>query len=233
MTRHKRGGKPLMTEHPFRLVKYDKSAGRKRARHPLGKLDSSRFSKYLTVSHPAPEALPALIALAKSSIPGLTDVDSVRAVLDNNPDCIWAISRNRKNVSGPAAAEGFVAMLFLNNVGLYQLATNTLDTRNPDLEVLAGPEERPAALYIWAIYAPGVLAGAVPLVLESLNTPRLEGVDLFTRPNTQDGVRFKRNPRFEKRVRRSVRSMYRVFMYSPEVRTLCTILTKAMRISAN
>ena len=179
-----------MTEHPFRLVKTDSSAWQGRAKHPLGELDYERLSKYLTVFQPNREELAALIERAKSSIPGLTDIDAVCRVLDISPGCVWAISRNRKSRSGNPVPEGFVAMLFLNKLGLYQLATGSLNSGNPGPEVLARPDERPAGLYTWAVYAPGVLAGGVPIVLNELNIPRFEGVDLYSRPNTPDGVRF-------------------------------------------
>jgi len=127
---------------------------------------------------------------ARASIPGLTDTAAVRRVIDCNPDCMWVIARKRKFDPDFPMGDGFIAMLPLTKMGLYQLATNTLDTRNPDPKFLAGPNERPAGIYIWATFAPGTLAGGVALFMEQMEAPAYAGVDLFTRPNTPDGFRF-------------------------------------------
>jgi len=180
-----------MTEHPFRLVKADADIPRDEARHPLGKLDSSRIAKHLMVFHPTAEELDGLMDRARASIPGMTSNAAIRVVIAHNPSCIWAIGRNRKMRAGSVRkGDGFIAMLYLNKLGLQQLADSTLNTQAPDESVLAKPGTRPAGIYIWATFAPGVLAGAVALVLEGLDTPDLAGVNLYTRPNTPAGFRF-------------------------------------------
>src|SRR5215471_1087200 len=179
-----------MTEHPMELIRHPDQTRDLKARHPLGQLDSDIFSKHLVVFRPDEKALDALVDKARASIPGLTDNEIVRRVWRYNRDAIWAIARKRKFNPAAPAGDGFIAFLFLNKVGLYQLATNTLDTRTPDLKLLAGPHERPAGIYIWATYAPGILAGAVAPVLKELEAPNYAGVDLYTRPNTEVGVRF-------------------------------------------
>jgi len=142
------------------------------------------------VFRPDEKGLDGLVEKARASIPGLTDTAVVRGVWQHNQDSIWAIARKRKFKADAPVGDGFIAFLFLNKAGLYQLATNTLDTHRPDIRLLAGPNERPAGIYIWATYAPGVLAGAVAPVLRELEAPNYAGVDLYTRPNTALGVRF-------------------------------------------
>src|SRR5258708_10264993 len=127
---------------------------------------------------------------ARQSLPGLTDVGAVQRVMDRNPDCMWAISRKRKFNPAVPNGDGFIAMLPLNKKGLFQLATNPMNTCNPDPDLLTGPNERPAGIYIWATFAPGSLAGGVALFMEEMEAPNYVGVDLFTRPNTSDGFRF-------------------------------------------
>nr|TFG52336.1 MAG: GNAT family N-acetyltransferase [Hyphomicrobiales bacterium] len=178
-----------MTEHPFRLVQSEARASNREPKHALAKLDSSRFAKYLTVFHPNPDEIDGLMDIARANIPGMTSNAVIRAVLEHNHKCIWAISRNRKNLEGKGA-EGFIAMLYLNKLGLHQLASGTLNTATPQRSAMVGPGERPAGIYIWATYAPGVLAGAVSLILEGLESPELAGVNLYTRPNTDAGYRF-------------------------------------------
>src|SRR4029077_4738832 len=114
----------------------------------------------------------------------------VRAVVQHNPDCMWAIARKHRHAAGVPIGDGFIAMLPLTKLGLYQLATNTFDTRNPDKTLLTRPGERPAGIYIWCTYAPGPLAAAVALLQDELNTPQYRGVNVYTRPNTHDGFRF-------------------------------------------
>jgi len=179
-----------MTEHSLELVRASQKERTREPKHPLGKLDAERLSRHLTLFRPSDTDIDTLMTIAAQAIPGITSADIVRKVVEYNPDCMMAISRNRKFNDGPPAPEGFVALLFLREAGLKQLAANILDTANPDLSLLAPPGEKPAGIYVWATYAPGVLAGGVALALAKVNHPPYDGVDVFTRPNTEDGRRF-------------------------------------------
>lgn len=179
-----------MTEHPLELIRARGRTTEEKPRHPLENLDSSLFSKHLVLFRPTEDVLRSVMEKARQSIPGLTDVEAVQRVIEHNPDCMWAISRKRKFNPAAPTGDGFIAMLPLNKKGLFQLATNTLNTRNPDPALLTGPNERPAGIYIWAAFAPGTLAGGVALFMEEMGAPNYVGVDLFTRPNTPDGFRF-------------------------------------------
>ena len=179
-----------MTEHPLEFIRARGRESEANPKHPLGKLDSSRISKLLTIFRPNEAVMKALLATARTRIPGMTDDETVCGVLRHNPNCIWAISRNHKYDPTAPEGEGFIALLPLKKSALLQLATNTLDTGHPDLAQVTRPGERPAGIYVWATYAPGVLAAAVALVLDKLECPDYAGVDLFTRPNTPAGYRF-------------------------------------------
>jgi predicted GNAT family N-acyltransferase len=179
-----------MTEHPLELFRAPGIPVEAKPRHPLGALDSSKFAKHLLVFRPNPEALADLMERARLTIPGLTDTSVVERIVRYNQDSMWAIARKRKFDPGVPFGEGFFAFLHLNKKGLYQLAANALDTRNPDVALLAAPGERPAGIYTWAALAPGLLAGGISLVLEQLETPRYAGVDIYSRPNTDEGFRF-------------------------------------------
>jgi predicted GNAT family N-acyltransferase len=176
-----------MTEHPLELVT---GRGAGKPRHHLGELDSTRLSKHLVVFRQDEKGLDALTDKARASIPGLTSNSIVRGVWKHNQDAIWAIQRKHKFNPAAPAGDGFIAFLFLNKAGLYQLATNTLDTQNPDLRFLARPNERPAGIYVWAVYAPGILAGGVAPIFRELDAPSYAGVDLYTSAVTPDGARF-------------------------------------------
>src|SRR5258705_6139399 len=170
-----------MTEHPLQLIRGPASTRSARPRHPLGELDSSIFSRHLVVFRPDENGLDGLVDRARAAIPGLTDNAIVRKVWRHNRDSIWAIARKRKYNPANPIGDGFIAFLFLNQTGLYQLATGNLHTADPDLSLLCGPHERPAGIYIWATYAPGVLAGAVAPLLRELEAPNYAGIDLYTR----------------------------------------------------
>lgn len=120
----------------------------------------------------------------------MTDDSIVESVVGFNPDCLWAIARRRGYNQDAPVGEGFVAMLPLTAAGLMHMGAGTFDTRNPDLKLLARPGERPAGIYIWATFAPGVLAAGVALFMKQMASPLYRGVDIYTRPNTPDGFRF-------------------------------------------
>jgi predicted GNAT family N-acyltransferase len=179
-----------MTEHPLELFRAQPKVVEAKPKHPLGAIDSNRFAKHLVVFKPTEEALADLMVKGRASIPGLTDISVVQRILKHNPNSMWAIARKRKYDPSVPFGDGFFAFLHLNRKGLLQLATNTLDTSNPDLTLLAGPNERPAGIYTWAALAPGMLAGGISLVLQQLETDTFAGVDIFSRPNTEEGFRF-------------------------------------------
>ena len=179
-----------MTQHPLQLVRSTENTAPRTARHPLGELDADRVAKHLVLFRPRIEAVSELIGRARSKIPGMTDDSIVENVVAYNPDCLWAIAkRSRYNADNPVG-EGFVAMLPLTASGLRLLGAGTFDTRSPDLKHLARPHERPAGIYIWATFAPGVLAAGVALFMKQMASPLYRGVDIYTRPNTPDGFRF-------------------------------------------
>jgi hypothetical protein len=179
-----------MTEHPLELVRRDPSTGSKKPRHPLGELDAERVAKHLVLFNPTGAALEALLAKARERIPGMTDNQIVQKVIKHNSDCLWAVARKRQWDPANPVGEGFIAMLPLTENGLKLLATNTLDTRDPDLRHVVPEGKRPAGIYIWATFAPGTLAAGVALFMQQMASPLYSGINLYTRPNTADGRRF-------------------------------------------
>lgn len=180
-----------MTEHPLRLVREnDHTVKPEKGKHDLGGLDSAKFAKRLVLFRADPSMLDNLLDLARPHIPGMADGDVVRKVLRHNPDCVWVVSR--KHGFDPAApiGEGFIAMLPLTAKGLHRLATKAFNGADPDLALIAKPGERPAGLYMWATYAPGILAGGISLFMDEVASAPYDGVNLYSRPNTPEGVRY-------------------------------------------
>lgn len=180
-----------MTEHPLRLVRENLEAVKQeKTKHPLGSLDSTKYAKHLVLFRAKPSMLDGLIRLASPHIPGMANSQTVRKVLMHNPDCVWVVARRRKFDPSAPVGEGFIAMLPLTAKGLYRLATKTIDGSDPDLNLISKPGERPAGIYIWGTYAPGSLVGGVSLFMNEMNAAPYDGVNLYTRPNTEDGFRF-------------------------------------------
>jgi predicted GNAT family N-acyltransferase len=178
-----------MTEHSLQLVRSTENTAPRTAKHPLGELNADRVAKHLVLFRPPTDTVEDLVGRARARIPGMTDMSTVYGVIGHNPDCLWAIARRGRYNQG-GRGEGFIAMLPLTAAGLIHLGAGTLDTRNPDLRLLTKPGERPAGIYIWATFAPGVLAAGVALFMKQMDAPLYRGVNLYTRPNTPDGFRF-------------------------------------------
>ena len=190
-----------MTEHPLRLVRKSPEATRAdKAKHPLGELNSTKYAKHLVLFRATPAMVGRLVELANAHIPGMASADSVLKVLAHNPDCVWAVARKQRFNPARPEGEGFFAMLPLTSKGLFRLATKNFNGADPDLSLIAKPGEKSAGLYMWGTYAPGSLAVGISLLMDQLAVPPYDGVNLYSRPNTPEGVRYnealglKRNP---------------------------------------
>ena len=176
-----------MTEHPLRLLR---PTPPEQAKHQLDKLDSGKIAKHLVLFRATCDMLDHLLSLANPHIPGLAGAAIVGAVLRHNPDCVWAVARKRNFDPAAPVGEGFFAMLPLTAKGLHRLATRTFNGADPDLSLIAKPSEKPAGLYMWATFAPGPLATGISLFMDQLALPPYDGVNLYSRPNTPEGVHY-------------------------------------------
>src|SRR6202140_1411975 len=143
-----------------------------------------------TVIFPVDAAgIASLMDAAREDIPGLTTNAIVQAVANHNPDTFWAIAkRDHFDIASPKG-EGFLAVLPLTHEGTRRLLDGRLDTRNPDISFVARQSERPAGIYVLALPAKGTLVAAIPLVLQKISTPLCQGVNLYSRPLTKEGLR--------------------------------------------
>jgi predicted GNAT family N-acyltransferase len=180
-----------MTEHPLRLVRKNVDLlPKKVGRHLLGQLDSSKYAKHLLLFRAEQSMLDHLVALASPHIPGMAGSDVVRKVFAHNPDCVWVLARKRKFNHDRPSGEGFIAILPLNAKGLHRLATKNFNGADPDLSLVTKQGEKPAGIYMWGTYAPGILAGGISLLMDQFAMPPYDGVNLYARPNTPEGVRY-------------------------------------------
>jgi predicted GNAT family N-acyltransferase len=160
------------------------------AERSLDKLSVSDFSKKLVVFNPCGNGVETLLAAASGKIGQLADVDTVQKVVSFNPDSLWAITRKSRYDWRTQKGEGFIAFLMLNPAGHKALIEGSFDYLNPDMAMLTGQNEKPDAIYIWVIYAPGVLAAGVPLILEKVSTPLYAQANLYAKAVTPAGHEF-------------------------------------------
>src|SRR5690348_4211258 len=97
-----------MTEHPLRLVRENfPTVKHEKAKHHLGSMDSAKYAKHLALFRANAQMLNRLVELAAAHIPGMAGLDTVRRVLEHNPDCVWAIARRSKYNPAVPTGEGF------------------------------------------------------------------------------------------------------------------------------
>ncbi len=162
----------------------------KRGKHKLDELDAARVAKHLVLFRPTDTDVTELMQKGRLSIPGMAETADVLRVLHHNPDCMFGVARKSKFDPAIPVGEGFIFTLPLNMLGLQHLALGTLDASKPDLRLLAKPQQRPAGIYLWGVYAPGPLAASMALLMERLSTELYAGISIYARPATDDGRRF-------------------------------------------
>jgi hypothetical protein len=133
-------------------------------KHRLDQMDPARVGKNLVMFQPTEQGVADILDKARLSIPGIAETDEVLKVVRFNPVCILGLCRKSKFDAQAPVAEGFIGVLPLNALGLRLLALGSINARSPDLRLLAKPDERPAGLYMWAVFAPGPLAAGMAAI---------------------------------------------------------------------
>jgi predicted GNAT family N-acyltransferase len=159
------------------------------AKHPLPAENLADFAAHVVVFTLAATDLGPLMRRAEVDLPGLAAPPAVLRVMAHNPDSVWGIARRDVYGAVAAAAEGFVGFLMLNDEGLRRLVAGTFDASEPDLALLSGQNERPAGIYLWAMWARNNLVAGIPLAFEKMFTPLYRDADLYARAVTEDGKR--------------------------------------------
>ena len=157
-------------------------------RHALGGLKVDRVARHLVIFMPASRDLERLIEAARGDLPDLAPLKTVQRVMSRNPDSVMAIAHRHRFDAGAPKGDGFVACLMLNADGLAALKGGRFDAADPPDAMLAGQHERPACIYVWAVYARRRLAGGVSLVFDRLSSPNYQGVDFYARAATPEGA---------------------------------------------
>jgi hypothetical protein len=130
---------------------------------------------------------PAVLRLARGLMPG--GVSS--SLLARK-----AVRRNRHNLYlfiDESGIVGFWAMLMLTRRGLGCLLRGELDYANPDPRLLTQTALVPAAIYNWAVVAPGAAAEGILHMSRVLAAPQFRHADLYAKPITAEAQRLQRN----------------------------------------
>ena len=179
-----------MAQAQNRLIPDERASASRYGRHRLDEMDPARIGRHLTMFQPDEKALADVVAKARLSIPGIAAIEDILRVVRYNPICVLALARKSKFNPRQPEAEGLIAVLPLNSLGLQILALDNFDATKPDLRLIAKPDERPAGLYMWGVYAPGPLAAGMALFMEKMSSPQYAGINLYSRPNTEAGRRY-------------------------------------------
>jgi predicted GNAT family N-acyltransferase len=156
------------------------------------------LSQRLVVFSASFQDIETLIPRARKAMGGGAANEVIHRIARHNPDSLWGIARCDRYSAGDTAAEGYVAFLMLNEEGAEQLLRGDLDATNPPLRLLTRQHEKPAAIYFWGVYAPGAIAGGVPLAFEKTWTPLYRDAPIFTRPVTIEGLRLTESLGFQR-----------------------------------
>jgi predicted GNAT family N-acyltransferase len=179
-----------MAQSQKKLSQDDSTTVDRQGKHKLDQLDAIRVAKHLVMFEPSAAVVEDLMANARLSIPGLAATSEVLKVLRYNPICMMAVARKSKFNPAQPVGEGFIAILPLNRLGLQMLALGAFNASSPDLRLITKPNERPAGVYMWGVFAPGPLAAGMALFMEKMASEQYASINLYSRPNTEIGVRF-------------------------------------------
>lgn len=181
--------------HNFRYVKSDRDCKRLYTR--LDQIDASRMAQHLVAYTPTNEELERLFETRRVDVGSMSSLAVVRRVLSANPDTVNAFAlRSRHNVARPRA-EGFIAWLPLTATGRVALLDGTFNGSDPSPDHVAGQHERPAAIYVWALYAPGRLVAGIGWAFQRWSTPICREADIYARAVTPSGRRIVQRVGFE------------------------------------
>ena len=158
-------------------------------RHSLAHMEVTRISRHVVAYTPSIAEVERMFERVRPELGSQTSLDTVRRIMSANPNTFQAFARRESFDWAAPRAEGFIAWLPLSEAGRTALLTGLFDGANPANEHLAAQHEKPAAIYVWAIYAPGRLAGGIALAFDRMSTPLNRDADLYAWGPTAAGRR--------------------------------------------
>lgn len=175
-----------MSFHSKSLVRHGQET--QNGRHLLS-LNYERYGRGMIAFHPDESLLIFLHLEASSRISPIASLETVQRIYRSNPDTIIAFSRakRQKAMLGDDRRVGFLAHLPLNKAGHLALLDGRLNTLDPQTFYLAPQNERPAAVYYWAVSATPDNAGGVALAVERMTSAKYAGLPIFCKAATKEG----------------------------------------------
>lgn len=128
--------------------------------------------------------VPRLLEAAGKVIGRLAEPETVIRVAEKNADAVWLFTRR-----GRARPEGFMSALLLNEAGRSALLDGSLNLLDPQNQYLVSQHERPAAIYVWASFTPGILAAGINRVMDRFDSPHYAQADIISTSFTLRGHR--------------------------------------------
>lgn len=159
--------------------------------------------------------VPRLLEAAGKAIGRLAEPETVIRIAEKNADAIWLFSRR-----GRSRSEGFMSALLLNEPGRSALFDGSLNLLDPQDEFLVSQHERPAAIYVWASFTPGILAAGIHRVMDRFDSPHYAEADIISTSFTLRGHRAMMRRGFEHGVWHDGRFLEDFYMIARRPRTL-------------
>ncbi len=159
------------------------------ARHSLARMEVTRISRHVVAYTPSMAEVERLFDTMRPELGSQTSLDTVRRIMSANPNTFQAFARRESYDWANPRAEGFIAWLPLSDAGRIALLSGSFSGPNPSPDHIAAQHEKPAAIYVWGIYAPGRLAGGVALAFDRMSTPLNRDADLYAWGPTAAGQR--------------------------------------------
>lgn len=122
--------------------------------------------------------------------------------------------RNRENIQMIIATEtgetrGCFAQIMLNRSGLTALESGAFNALCPRQDHMAKTDQKPAAIYFWAVVATGRAAMGIAHMSQFLRRDQYRTADIYTVPATANGTRIIEGLGFERLQRALPPSLYR------------------------
>lgn len=181
-----------------------------------------RAAALVTVTNRLERAdVPRLLEAAGKAIGQLATPETVIRIGEKNPDAIWLFARR-----GRPRPEGFMSALLLNERGRTALFDGDLNLLDPQDEYLVSQHERPAAIYVWASFTPGVLAAGINRVMDRFDSPHYASADVISTSFTIRGHRAMVRRGFEQGVWHDGRFLDDFYMIPRRPKTLAERLPR-------
>ncbi|HMA71957.1 MAG TPA: hypothetical protein VKP67_10785 [Xanthobacteraceae bacterium] len=121
--------------------------------------------------------------MAAQEIPGaIASEQAIARTITQNRNSVLLFYKNAEVV-------GIWAMLMLTAIGLEALLLGEFDGLNPNPNGIAATGDSPAAIYHWAVVAPGLASEGIRHVGPFLRQPPYRGANFYSRPATDVGIR--------------------------------------------